>query len=115
VRTGAAVSAGDQLLADDHALRTQARRRVLESRSPPISGGGFGDRAYDSRHRRRYRDATRRILVWQDMAGLTGGGAPACEADASHAWTMLDATRRVNDDVSGRALPGSVSHSYTRP
>lgn len=53
------------------------------------------------------------ILVWQDMAGLTTGRLPRfVKRYASLRETLLDATRRFTDDVSGGRYP-DAEHSYT--
>jgi 3-methyl-2-oxobutanoate hydroxymethyltransferase len=53
------------------------------------------------------------ILVWQDMAGLTTGRLPRfVKRYASLRDTLLDATRRFTDDVSGGRYP-DAEHSYT--
>jgi len=53
------------------------------------------------------------ILVWQDMAGLTTGRLPRfVKRYASLRETLLDATRRFTDDVSGGRYP-DTEHSYT--
>ena len=53
------------------------------------------------------------ILVWQDMAGLTTGRLPRfVKRYASLRDTLLDATLRFTDDVSGGRYP-DAEHSYT--
>lgn len=107
-------AAGDQLLADAHALQDAGAfavvlesvpadlgRRVSEALRIPTVGIGAGP----------YCDA--QILVWQDMAGLTTGRLPRfVKRYASLHETLLDATRRFTDDVSGGRYP-DAEHSYT--
>ena len=107
-------AAGDQLLADAHALQDAGAfavvlesvpadlgRRVSEALRIPTVGIGAGP----------YCDA--QILVWQDMAGLTSGRLPRfVKRYASLRETLLDATRRFTDDVSGGRYP-DAEHSYT--
>ena len=107
-------AAGDQLLADAHALQDAGAfavvlesvpadlgRRVSEALRIPTVGIGAGP----------YCDA--QILVWQDMAGLTSGRLPRfVKRYASLHETLLDATRRFTDDVSGGRYP-DAEHSYT--
>jgi len=107
-------AAGDQLLADAHALQDAGAfavvlesvpadlgRRVSEALRIPTVGIGAGP----------YCDA--QILVWQDMAGLTTGRLPRfVKRYASLRETLLDATRRFTDDVSGGRYP-DAEHSYT--
>jgi len=107
-------AAGDQLLADARALQdagafavvlesvpTDLGRRVSEAVRIPTVGIGAGP----------YCDA--QILVWQDMAGLTTGRLPRfVKRYASLHDTLLDATRRFTDDVSGGRYP-DAEHSYT--
>jgi 3-methyl-2-oxobutanoate hydroxymethyltransferase len=107
-------AAGDQLLADAHALQDAGAfavvlesvpadlgRRVSEALRIPTVGIGAGP----------YCDA--QILVWQDMAGLTTGRLPRfVKRYASMHETLLDATRRFTDDVSGGRYP-DAEHSYT--
>jgi len=106
--------AGDQLLADARALQDAGAfavvlesvpadlgRRVSEALLIPTVGIGAGP----------YCDA--QILVWQDMAGLTTGRLPRfVKRYASLRDTLLDATRRFTDDVSGGRYP-DAEHSYT--
>ena len=106
--------AGDQLLADAHALQDAGAfavvlesvpadlgRRVSAALRIPTVGIGAGP----------YCDA--QILVWQDMAGLTTGRLPRfVKRYASLRETLLDATRRFTDDVSGGRYP-DAEHSYT--
>ena len=107
-------TAGDQLLADARALQDAGafavvlesvpadlgRRDSAELRIPEV-GIGAGP----------YCDA--QILVWQDMAGLTTGRLPRfVKRYASLRETLLDATRRFTDDVSGGRYP-DAEHSYT--
>jgi 3-methyl-2-oxobutanoate hydroxymethyltransferase len=107
-------AAGDQLLADARALQgagafavvlesvpADLGRRVSEALRIPTVGIGAGP----------YCDA--QILVWQDMAGLTTGRLPRfVKRYASLRDTLLDATRRFTDDVSGGRYP-DAEHSYT--
>ena len=107
-------AAGDQLLADAHALQDAGAfavvlesvpadlgRRVSAALRIPTVGIGAGP----------YCDA--QILVWQDMAGLTSGRLPRfVKRYASVRETLLDATRRFTDDVSGGRYP-DAEHSYT--
>ena len=107
-------AAGDQLLADARALQdagafavvlesvpTDLGRRVSAALRIPTVGIGAGP----------YCDA--QILVWQDMAGLTTGRLPRfVKRYASLRETLLDATRRFTDDVSGGRYP-DAEHSYT--
>ena len=107
-------AAGDQLLADAHALQDAGAfavvlesvpadlgRRVSAALRIPTVGIGAGP----------YCDA--QILVWQDMAGLTSGRLPRfVKRYASLHETLLDATRRFTDDVSGGRYP-DAEHSYT--
>lgn len=107
-------AAGDQLLADANALQDAGAfavvlesvpadlgRRVSAALRIPTVGIGAGP----------YCDA--QILVWQDMAGLTTGRMPRfVKRYASLRETLLDATRRFTDDVSGGRYP-DAEHSYT--
>ena len=107
-------AAGDQLLADARALQDAGAfavvlesvpadlgRRVTAALRIPTVGIGAGP----------YCDA--QILVWQDMAGLTTGRLPRfVKRYASLRETLLDATRRFTDDVSGGRYP-DAEHSYT--
>jgi 3-methyl-2-oxobutanoate hydroxymethyltransferase len=107
-------AAGDQLLADARALQDAGAfavvlesvpadlgRRVSAALRIPTVGIGAGP----------YCDA--QILVWQDMAGLTTGRLPRfVKRYASLRETLLDATRRFTDDVSGGRYP-DAEHSYT--
>jgi 3-methyl-2-oxobutanoate hydroxymethyltransferase len=107
-------TAGDQLLADARALQDAGAfavvlesvpadlgRRVSTALRIPTVGIGAGP----------YCDA--QILVWQDMAGLTTGRLPRfVKRYASLRETLLDATRRFTDDVSGGRYP-DAEHSYT--
>jgi 3-methyl-2-oxobutanoate hydroxymethyltransferase len=107
-------AAGDQLLADARALQDAGAfavvlesvpadlgRRVSAALRIPTVGIGAGP----------YCDA--QILVWQDMAGLTTGRLPRfVKRYASLHETLLDATRRFTDDVSGGRYP-DAEHSYT--
>jgi 3-methyl-2-oxobutanoate hydroxymethyltransferase len=107
-------AAGDQLLADARALQdagafavvlesvpAELGRRVSAALRIPTVGIGAGP----------YCDA--QILVWQDMAGLTTGRLPRfVKQYASLRDTLLDATRRFADDVSGGRYP-DAEHSYT--
>ena len=107
-------AAGDQLLADARALQDAGAfavvlesvpadlgRRVSAALRIPTVGIGAGP----------YCDA--QILVWQDMAGLTTGRMPRfVKRYASLRETLLDATRRFTDDVSGGRYP-DAEHSYT--
>jgi 3-methyl-2-oxobutanoate hydroxymethyltransferase len=107
-------AAGDQLLADARALQDAGAfavvlesvpadlgRRVSAALRIPTVGIGAGP----------YCDA--QILVWQDMAGLTSGRLPRfVKRYASLRETLLDATRRFTDDVSGGRYP-DAEHSYT--
>jgi 3-methyl-2-oxobutanoate hydroxymethyltransferase len=106
-------AAGDQLLADARALQDAGTfavvlesvpadlgRRVSAALRIPTVGIGAGP----------YCDA--QILVWQDMAGLTSGRLPRfVKRYASLRETLLDATRRFTDDVSGGRYP-DAEHSY---
>ena len=107
-------AAGDQLLADARALQDAGAfavvlesvpadlgRRVSAALRIPTVGIGAGP----------YCDA--QILVWQDMAGLTTGRLPRfVKRYASLRETLLDATRRFTDDVSGGRYP-DAEHSYS--
>ena len=107
-------TAGDQLLTDARALQDAGAfavvlesvpadlgRRVSAALRVPTVGIGAGP----------YCDA--QILVWQDMAGLTTGRLPRfVKRYASLRETLLDATRRFTDDVSGGRYP-DAEHSYT--
>jgi 3-methyl-2-oxobutanoate hydroxymethyltransferase len=107
-------TAGEQLLADARALQDAGAfavvlesvpadlgRRVSAALRIPTVGIGAGP----------YCDA--QILVWQDMAGLTTGRLPRfVKRYASLRETLLDATRRFTDDVSGGRYP-DAEHSYT--
>ena len=107
-------TAGDQLLTDARALQDAGAfavvlesvpadlgRRVSAALRVPTVGIGAGP----------YCDA--QILVWQDMAGLTTGRLPRfVKRYASLRETLLDATRRFTDDVSGGRYP-DADHSYT--
>jgi 3-methyl-2-oxobutanoate hydroxymethyltransferase len=107
-------AAGDQLLADARALQDAGAfavvlesvpadlgRRVSAALRIPTVGIGAGP----------YCDA--QILVWQDMAGLTTGRLPRfVKRYASLRETLIDATRRFTDDVSGGRYP-DAEHSYT--
>jgi len=107
-------TAGGQLLADARALQDAGAfavvlesvpadlgRRVSAALRIPTVGIGAGP----------YCDA--QILVWQDMAGLTTGRLPRfVKRYASLRETLLDATRRFTDDVSGGRYP-DAEHSYT--
>jgi 3-methyl-2-oxobutanoate hydroxymethyltransferase len=107
-------TAGDQLLTDARALQDASAfavvlesvpadlgRRVSAALRVPTVGIGAGP----------YCDA--QILVWQDMAGLTTGRLPRfVKRYASLRETLLDATRRFTDDVSGGRYP-DAEHSYT--
>ena len=107
-------AAGDQLLADARALQgagafavvlesvpADLGQRVSEVLRIPTVGIGAGP----------YCDA--QILVWQDMAGLTTGRLPRfVKRYASLRDTLLDATLRFTDDVSGGRYP-DAEHSYT--
>ena len=107
-------TAGDQLLADARALQDAGAFAVVLESVPadlgrsvsaalriPTVGIGAGP----------YCDA--QILVWQDMAGLTTGRLPRfVKRYASLRETLLDATRRFTDDVSGGRYP-DAEHSYT--
>jgi 3-methyl-2-oxobutanoate hydroxymethyltransferase len=107
-------AAGDQLLADARALQEAGAfavvlesvpadlgRRVSAALRIPAVGIGAGP----------YCDA--QILVWQDMAGLTTGRLPRfVKRYASLRDTLLDATRRFTEDVSGGRYP-DAEHSYT--
>jgi 3-methyl-2-oxobutanoate hydroxymethyltransferase len=106
-------AAGDQLLADAHALQDAGAfavvlesvpadlgRRVSAALRIPTVGIGAGP----------YCDA--QILVWQDMAGLTSGRLPRfVKRYASLREILLDATHRFTDDVSGGRYP-DAEHSY---
>jgi 3-methyl-2-oxobutanoate hydroxymethyltransferase len=107
-------TAGEQLLADARALQdagafavvlesvpADLARRVTAALRVPTVGIGAGPHC----------DA--QILVWQDMAGLTTGRLPRfVKRYASLHETLLDATRRFTDDVSGGRYP-DAEHSYT--
>jgi 3-methyl-2-oxobutanoate hydroxymethyltransferase len=107
-------AAGDQVLEDARALQgagafavvlesvpADLGRRVSQALRIPTVGIGAGP----------YCDA--QILVWQDMAGLTTGRLPRfVKRYASLRDTLLDATRRFTDDVSGGRYP-DAEHSYT--
>ena len=107
-------TAGEQLLTDARSLQDAGAfavvlesvpadlgRRVSAALRIPTVGIGAGP----------YCDA--QILVWQDMAGLTTGRLPRfVKRYASLRETLLDATRRFTDDVSGGRYP-DAEHSYT--
>ena len=107
-------AAGDQLLADARALQDAGAfavvlesvpadlgRRVSAALRIPTVGIGAGP----------YCDA--QILVWQYMAGLTTGRLPRfVKRYASLREILLDATRRLTDDVSDGRYP-DAEHSYT--
>ena len=107
-------AAGDQLLADARAIQdagafavvlesvpAELGRRVSATLRIPTVGIGAGP----------YCDA--QILVWQDMAGLTTGRLPRfVKQYASLRETLLEATCRFTDDVSGGRYP-DAEHSYT--
>ena len=106
--------AGDQLLADARALERAGAfavvlesvpaalgRRVSAALRIPTVGIGAGP------------DCDAQILVWQDMAGLTGGRLPRfVKRYADARGGLLDAARRYVADVAERRYPDQV-HSYS--
>lgn len=105
--------AGDELLADALALEAAGAfavvlesvpaalgRRVSDALRIPTVGIGAGP------------DCDAQILVWQDMAGLTGGRLPRfVKSYADTRERLLDAARRYVADVAGRRYPDQA-HSY---
>jgi 3-methyl-2-oxobutanoate hydroxymethyltransferase len=106
--------AGDELLADALALEAAGAfavvlesvpaalgRRVSEALRIPTVGIGAGP------------DCDAQILVWQDMAGLTGGRLPRfVKRYADARGELLDAARRYVAEVAERSYPDQV-HSYS--
>jgi 3-methyl-2-oxobutanoate hydroxymethyltransferase len=106
--------AGDELLADAQALEAAGAfavvlesvpaalgRRVSEALRVPTVGIGAGP------------DCDAQILVWQDMAGLTGGRLPRfVKRYADARGGLLDAARRYVADVAERRYPDQ-EHSYS--
>jgi 3-methyl-2-oxobutanoate hydroxymethyltransferase len=106
--------AGDELLADALALEAAGAfavvlesvpaalgRRVSEALRIPTVGIGAGP------------DCDAQILVWQDMAGLTGGRLPRfVKRYADARGGLLDAARRYVTEVAERSYPAQV-HSYS--
>jgi 3-methyl-2-oxobutanoate hydroxymethyltransferase len=105
--------AGDQLLADALALEgagafavvletvpADLGRRVSEALRIPTVGIGAGP------------DCDAQILVWQDMAGLTGGRLPRfVKPYADMRGGLLDAAGRYAADVAAGRYPDQA-HSY---
>ncbi|HXC85845.1 MAG TPA: 3-methyl-2-oxobutanoate hydroxymethyltransferase [Trebonia sp.] len=106
--------AGEELLADARALEragafavvlesvpAELGRRVSEALRVPTVGIGAGP----------YCDA--QIMVWPDMAGLTGGRVPRfVKRYADTRGALLDAARRYVEEVAGQHYPDQA-HSYT--
>jgi 3-methyl-2-oxobutanoate hydroxymethyltransferase len=106
--------AGDELLADALALEAAGAfavvlesvpaalgRRVSDALRIPTVGIGAGP------------DCDAQILVWQDMAGLTGGRLPRfVKRYADTRDRLLDAARRYATEVADRSYPGQA-HSYS--
>jgi 3-methyl-2-oxobutanoate hydroxymethyltransferase len=106
--------AGEELLADARALEragafavvlesvpAELGRRVSEALRVPTVGIGAGP----------YCDA--QIMVWADMAGLTGGRVPRfVKRYADTRGALLDAARRYVEEVAGQHYPDQA-HSYT--
>jgi 3-methyl-2-oxobutanoate hydroxymethyltransferase len=106
--------AGDELLADALALEAAGAfavvlesvpaalgRRVSEALRIPTVGIGAGP------------DCDAQILVWQDMAGLTGGRLPRfVKRYADARGELLAAARRYVTEVAERSYPDQV-HSYS--
>jgi 3-methyl-2-oxobutanoate hydroxymethyltransferase len=106
--------AGDELLADALALEAAGAfavvlesvpaalgRRVSEALRIPTVGIGAGP------------DCDAQILVWQDMAGLTGGRLPRfVKRYADARGELLAAARRYVAEVAERSYPDQV-HSYS--
>jgi 3-methyl-2-oxobutanoate hydroxymethyltransferase len=106
--------AGDELLADALALEAAGAfavvlesvpavlgRRVSEALRIPTVGIGAGP------------DCDAQILVWQDMAGLTGGRLPRFVKRYGDArGGPLDAARRYAAEVADRHYPDQ-EHSYS--
>jgi 3-methyl-2-oxobutanoate hydroxymethyltransferase len=106
--------AGDELLADARALEAAGAfavvlesvpaalgRRVSEALRIPTVGIGAGP------------DCDAQILVWQDMAGLTGGRLPRfVKRYADARGGLLDAARRYVTEVAEGRYPDQV-HSYS--
>jgi 3-methyl-2-oxobutanoate hydroxymethyltransferase len=105
--------AGDELLADALALEAAGAfavvlesvpaalgRRVSEALRIPTVGIGAGP------------DCDAQILVWQDMAGLTGGRLPRfVKRYADTRGGLLDAARHYVAEVADRRYPDHA-HSY---
>jgi len=105
--------AGDELLADALALEAAGAfavvlesvpaalgRRVSGALRIPTVGIGAGP------------DCDAQILVWQDMAGLTGGRLPRfVKSYADTRDRLLDAARRYVADVADQRYPDQA-HSY---
>ena len=106
--------AGDELLADALALEAAGAfavvlesvpaalgRRVSDALRIPTVGIGAGP------------DCDAQILVWQDMAGLTGGRLPRfVKRYTDTRDRLLDAARRYAAEVADRSYPGQA-HSYS--
>jgi 3-methyl-2-oxobutanoate hydroxymethyltransferase len=106
--------AGERLLADARALEragafavvlesvpAELGRRVSEALRIPTVGIGAGPHC----------DA--QIMVWQDMAGLTGGRAPRfVKRYADVRGVLLEAAGQYVCEVAGQRYPG-LAHSYT--
>jgi 3-methyl-2-oxobutanoate hydroxymethyltransferase len=106
--------AGDELLADALALEAAGAfavvlesvpaalgRRVSEALRIPTVGIGAGP------------DCDAQILVWQDMAGLTGGRLPRfVKRYADARGELLAAAQRYVAEVADRSYPDQV-HSYS--
>jgi 3-methyl-2-oxobutanoate hydroxymethyltransferase len=105
--------AGEELLADARALEragafavvlesvpAELGRRVSEALRVPTVGIGAGPHC----------DA--QIMVWQDMAGLTGGRVPKfVKRYADTRGALLDAANRYVDEVASQHYPDQA-HSY---
>jgi 3-methyl-2-oxobutanoate hydroxymethyltransferase len=105
--------AGEELLADARALERAGAfavvlesvpadlgRRVSEALRIPTVGIGAGP----------YCDA--QIMVWQDMAGLTGGRVPRfVKRYADTRGALLDAANRYVEEVASQRYPDQA-HSY---
>jgi len=105
--------AGEELLADARALEragafavvlesvpAELGRRVSEALRVPTVGIGAGQHC----------DA--QIMVWQDMAGLTGGRVPKfVKRYADTRGALLDAANRYVEEVASQHYPDQA-HSY---
>jgi 3-methyl-2-oxobutanoate hydroxymethyltransferase len=105
--------AGEELLADARALEragafavvlesvpSELGRRVSEALRVPTVGIGAGPHC----------DA--QIMVWQDMAGLTGGRVPKfVKRYADTRGALLDAANRYVEEVASQHYPDQA-HSY---